>query len=237
MKSDVLPNLQEALVGRIIVGDGAMGTYLYQLGFPIGVSYEEFNLLKPDIIKDVHRLYYEAGARLIETNTFSANREKLSRYGLENEVVAINQAGVQLARQAVGSDAYVFGAVGSIRTGRRSSLSSTEVEFDLQQQIEALLDAGADGIILETFSDMSEMNLALKLVRKLSERPVICQFATEDSGLTRDGVLFSEAFQQLQADGASVIGFNCHSGPNGILRALEKMVPLVKGPYSVFSNA
>jgi methionine synthase I (cobalamin-dependent)/5,10-methylenetetrahydrofolate reductase len=237
MKSDLKPDLRETLASQIIVGDGAMGTYLYQLGFPIGVSYEEFNLLKPDIIMDVHRLYYEAGARLIETNTFSANREKLSRYGLENDVVAINQAGVQLARQSVGADAYVVGAVGSIRSGKRTNLTSAQVEFDLQQQIEALLNAGVDGILLETFSDLSEMQIALEIIRNLSNLPVICQFATEGSGLTRDGVPFAEAFQKLQADGASVIGFNCHSGPNGILRALEKIVPSVHGPYSVFSNA
>jgi methionine synthase I (cobalamin-dependent)/5,10-methylenetetrahydrofolate reductase len=237
MKSELKPDLRETLAERIIVGDGAMGTYLYQLGFPIGVSYEEFNLLKPDIIMDVHRLYYEAGARLIETNTFSANREKLSRYGLENDVVAINQAGVQLARQAVGSDAYVVGAVGSIHSGKRTTVTSSQVEFDLEQQIEALLSAGVDGILLETFSDMSEMHIALEIIRKLSDLPVICQFATEGSGLTRDGVPFAEAFQKLQAGGASVIGFNCHSGPNGILRALEKIVPSVHGPFSVFSNA
>lgn len=237
MNSDLKLDLREILAQRIIVGDGAMGTYLYQLGFPIGISYEEFNLLKPDIIMDVHRLYYEAGARLIETNTFSANREKLARYGLENDVTAINQAGVQLARQAVGADAYVVGAVGSIRSGRLSSITSAQVEFDLQQQIEALLSAGADGILLETFSDLSEMQTALNLIRKLSELPVICQFATENNGLTRDGVLLTEAFLQLQANGASVIGFNCQTGPNGILRALEKIVPVVSGPYSVFSNA
>jgi methionine synthase I (cobalamin-dependent)/5,10-methylenetetrahydrofolate reductase len=237
MKSDQKLDLRETLTQRIIVGDGAMGTYLYQLGFPIGVSYEEFNLLKPEIIMDVHRLYYEAGARLIETNTFSANREKLSRYGLENDVAAINQAGVQLARQAVGPEAYVVGAVGSVRSGRLTSITTAQVEFDLQQQIEALLGAGVDGILLETFSDLSEIQSALAIIRKLSELPVICQFATEDSGLTRDGIPFIEAFHQLQAEGASVIGFNCHSGPNGILRALEKVVPVVNGPFSVFSNA
>ncbi|MDF2725943.1 MAG: homocysteine methyltransferase, partial [Paenibacillus sp.] len=83
--------LREALSQQIIVGDGAMGTYLYQMGFPVGISYEELNLLKPDVIVDVHRRYYEAGARLIETNTFSANREKLSKYGLEEDVEAINR--------------------------------------------------------------------------------------------------------------------------------------------------
>ncbi len=76
------PDLREALKTRILTGDGAMGTYLYQMGFPVGVSYEEFNLLRPNVIEDVHRRYYEAGARIIETNTFSANYESLSRYGL-----------------------------------------------------------------------------------------------------------------------------------------------------------
>jgi methionine synthase I (cobalamin-dependent) len=237
MKPDEKLDLRDALKQRIIIGDGAMGTYLYQLGHPIAVSYEEFNLLKPDNIMEVHRLYYEAGARLIETNTFSANREKLSRYGLENDVEAINLAGVRLARQAVGADAYVVGAVGSVRSGRQTNITAAQVEYDLQQQIEALLLAEADGILLETFSDLSEIKSALAIIRKISDVPVICQFATEDSGLTRDGIPFVEAFQQLQANGASVIGFNCHSGPNGILRALEKVVPFVEGPYSVFSNA
>ncbi|MDB5053747.1 MAG: homocysteine methyltransferase [Bacilli bacterium] len=237
MKADLKSDLRQKLKEAIIVGDGAMGTYLYQLGFPIGVSYEEFNLLKPDIIMDVHRRYYEAGARLIETNTFSANREKLSKYGLENEVAAINRAGVQIARQAVGKDAYVVGAVGSIRAGKRTNISSNQIEFDLQQQIEALIEAEIDGVLLETFYDFAEMKTALGLIRKVCDLPVICQFATEGNGLTRDGVLFTEAFQQLQENGADVIGFNCHSGPNGILRALEKLVSHFTMPFSVFPNA
>ena len=122
------PDLREALQTRILTGDGAMGTYLYQMGFPVGVSYEEFNLLRPDVIEDVHRRYYEAGARIIETNTFSANYEKLVRYGLDSEVEAINRAGVQIARAAVGSDAYVVGAVGSIRAGKRKNIRSKQLD-------------------------------------------------------------------------------------------------------------
>ncbi len=112
------PDLREALQQRILTGDGAMGTYLYQMGFPVGVSYEEFNTLRPDVIENIHRRYYEAGARVIETNTFSANFEKLSKYGLEGEMDAINRAGVRAARAAIGDDAYVVGAVGSIRDGK-----------------------------------------------------------------------------------------------------------------------
>ncbi|WP_159887120.1 bifunctional homocysteine S-methyltransferase/methylenetetrahydrofolate reductase [Paenibacillus puerhi] len=232
------PDLREALRNGVLVGDGAMGTYLYQMGFPVGISYEELNLLKPDVIRDVHRRYYEAGARLIETNTFSANRERLSKFGLENEVEAINRAGVELARQAVGDDAYVVGAVGSLRAGKRKNVRTAKIKEDLRQQIEVLLDAKVDGLLLETFYDLEEMLLVLKLVRKLSPLPVICQFATEGAGATMDGVPLKEAFARLLAAGADVVGFNCRSGPNGLMRSLEKVAGLPDAPpLSVFPNA
>nr|WP_284638922.1 bifunctional homocysteine S-methyltransferase/methylenetetrahydrofolate reductase [Paenibacillus chinjuensis] len=232
------PDLREALRRQVLVGDGAMGTYLYQMGFPVGISYEELNLLQPEKIAEVHRRYYEAGARLIETNTFSANREKLSKYGLENEVEAINRAGVELARNAVGSDAYVVGAIGSIRAGRRKNVRTSKVKEDLRQQIEVLLDTQVDGLLLESFYDLEELLLALKLIRKVSSIPVICQFATEGTGMTHDGIPLEEAFDKLKQHGADVIGFNCRSGPNGLLRSLEKVAD-VDGtlPFSVFPNA
>ncbi|OXM85864.1 bifunctional homocysteine S-methyltransferase/methylenetetrahydrofolate reductase [Paenibacillus rigui] len=231
-------DLREALRQHILVGDGAMGTYLYQMGFPVGISYEELNLLKPDVIADVHRRYYEAGARIIETNTFSATREKLSKYGLEQEVEAINRAGVTLARNAVGSDAYVVGAIGSIRGGKRKNVRTSKVKEDFRQQIEVLLDSGVDGFLLETFYDLEELLLVLKTIRKLSELPVICQFATEGTGTTQDGVSLPDAFAKLKQSGADVVGFNCRSGPNGLLRSLERVTGLKEElPFSVFPNA
>jgi homocysteine S-methyltransferase len=214
-----------------------MGTYLYQSGFPVGISYEEFNLTKPDAIRDVHRQYYEAGARLIETNTFSANRQKLSVFGLEEETVAINQAGVALAREAVGADAYVIGAVGSIRGSRRRRISDETVKRDYTEQITALLEAGADGILLETFYELSEMLIAVAVVRSLSGAALVCQFATDGSGVTQDGVSFDTAFQALKDAGADAVGFNCHSGPDGILRAMEKLTVPVVLPLSIYPNA
>ncbi|WJH33213.1 bifunctional homocysteine S-methyltransferase/methylenetetrahydrofolate reductase [Paenibacillus sp. CC-CFT747] len=231
------PDLREALKERVLTGDGAMGTYLYEQGFPVGISYEELNLTRPEVIRDVHRSYYEAGARVIETNTFSANREKLSKFGLEQEVEAINRAGVELARSSVGADAYVVGAVGSLRTARRRMIPSEQIKQDLSQQIVELLQAGVDGILLETFYEWEEMNLVLGLIRKLSTVPVICQFATDGSGSTQDGISYPEAFQRLKDEGADVVGFNCHSGPNGILRALEKVSGASGLPFSVFPNA
>ncbi|UUZ95843.1 bifunctional homocysteine S-methyltransferase/methylenetetrahydrofolate reductase [Paenibacillus sp. P25] len=232
------PDLREALRRRSLIGDGAMGTYLYQMGFPVGISYEELNLLKPDVIEGVHRRYYEAGARLIETNTFSANREKLSKYGLEQEVEAINRAGVELARKAVGEDAYVVGAIGSIRAGKRRNLRTAQVTEDFREQIEVLADTAVDGSLLESFYDLEEMLIALKLIRKASNLPVICQFASEGTGSTHDGIPLTEAFRRLIEEGADAVGFNCRSGPVGLLRSLEKVAGMPDAPpFSVFPNA
>ncbi|NOU68293.1 bifunctional homocysteine S-methyltransferase/methylenetetrahydrofolate reductase [Paenibacillus sp. LMG 31461] len=230
-------DLRAALKQEILTGDGAMGTYLYQMGFPVGISYEELNLLRPETVADVHRRYFEAGARLIETNTFSANREKLSKYGLEGDVEAINRAGVELARNAVGDDAYVVGAIGSIRAGKRKNVRTSEVEQSLQEQIGILLDSPVDGLLLETFYDLEELQLALRIIRSMSGLPVICQFANEGTGSTQDGVPLQEAFLRLRDEGADVIGFNCRVGPNGILRSMEKITPIPGIPFSAFPNA
>ncbi|TCZ79434.1 bifunctional homocysteine S-methyltransferase/methylenetetrahydrofolate reductase [Paenibacillus albiflavus] len=230
-------DLRTALQSTVLVGDGAMGTLLYQQGFPVGISYEELNILHPEVIANVHKQYYDAGARVIETNTFSANREKLSKFGLENEVAAINKAGVELARQAVGSDAYVIGSIGSIWSARRINIRIETLEEAFKEQITALLEAGPDGLLLETFYHMSEMELALRLIREVSDIPVICQFATEGTMNTLDGVPLQDAFDRLAAMGADVIGFNCHIGPYGIMRTIEKITPPIGIPFSVFPNA
>jgi methionine synthase I (cobalamin-dependent)/5,10-methylenetetrahydrofolate reductase len=231
------PDLRKKLSNSILVGDGAMGTYLYQIGFPVGISYEELNLSQPEIIERVHREYYEAGARFIETNTYSANRERLSKFGLEAEVEQINRAGVEIARRAVGSDAYVIGAVGSIRAGKRKNIRTTQIEADFEQQIEALTGSTIDGILLETFYDLDELLIALQITRKYTDLSVICQLAMEDVGRTSDGFPGSEAFERLIASGADVVGLNCRTGPNGIMRVLEKTMIAPNVPISVFPNA
>ncbi|SEF55429.1 bifunctional homocysteine S-methyltransferase/methylenetetrahydrofolate reductase [Paenibacillus sp. UNC499MF] len=231
------PELRQVLAQKILIGDGAMGTYLYQQGFPVGISYEELNLIQSEVVADVHRRYYEAGARLIETNTFSANREKLSKYGLEQEVEAINRAGVELARSSVGEDAYVVGAIGPIRAGMRKNVRTADVEDALREQILVLLDTRVDGLLLETFYDLEEMLIALRLIRQLSSIPVICQFATEGINTTHDGISLQDAFLRLKEEGADVIGFNCRTGPNGILRSLQGVAQLRDIPFSVFPNA
>ncbi|MBE9912669.1 bifunctional homocysteine S-methyltransferase/methylenetetrahydrofolate reductase [Paenibacillus donghaensis] len=231
------PDLRKALKTQVLVGDGAMGTFLYQMGFPVGISYEELNLTNPDVIKDVHRRYVEAGARVLETNTFSANFDKLSKYGLETKVGEINRAGVRIAREAAGANGYVVGAVGSIRGGKRTNVSTGELKKYFEQQIQAILTEGADGILLETFYDVEELVLALSIARRLTDAPVICQFAVEDVARTLDGYTMPEAFRIMQQEGADCIGFNCRTGPNGIMSAMKTLGGHLPAPMSVYPNA
>jgi methionine synthase / methylenetetrahydrofolate reductase(NADPH) len=233
-------NLRDALKQSIVVGDGAMGTYLHHLGFPVGICFEELNIEKPEVVEEVHRRYIEAGARLIETNTFSANREKLARYGLEEQVKLINKAGVDIARKAVaesGNEVYVVASVGSIRSGKRAAAEPELLTEVYREQLEVLLGTPIDGIMLESYLELEELFIPLRLIRERSDIPVICQLAADDVGRTLDGHSISEAFRRLRAEGADVVGFNCRSGPYAILRAMEKMDSETDAVYSVFPNA
>ncbi|WP_150268564.1 bifunctional homocysteine S-methyltransferase/methylenetetrahydrofolate reductase [Paenibacillus tepidiphilus] len=231
------PDLRSAWSNKVLVGDGAMGTFLYQKGFPVGISYEELNLTSPEVIEEVHRSYVEAGAVILESNTFSANYDKLSKYGLETKVSEINRAGVRIARRAAGETGYVVGAAGSIRAGKRANLSPAELKRLFAEQFSALLTEEPDGIMLETFYDVEELHLALRSVRKLTDLPVICQLAVDEMARTLDGFTLPEAFRILEQDGADVIGFNCRTGPNGIKRALSELQGSLALPASVYPNA
>ncbi|AZS14631.1 bifunctional homocysteine S-methyltransferase/methylenetetrahydrofolate reductase [Paenibacillus lutimineralis] len=231
------PDLRQTWKNEVLIGDGAMGTYLHQLGFSVGISYEEMNLTRPDVIQDVHRRYIDAGARLIETNTFSANFYKLSKFGLEDQVADINRAAARIARQAAGPDIFVAGAVGTIRGGKRVNVTDQELVKYFDEQMTALLTEDVDALILETFYDLREMRLALGRARHLTPLPIICQFAVDQLGRTLDGYSIEEAFGILQAEGADVLGFNCHSGPKGIMSVMERLNGPLNMPLSVFPNA
>jgi homocysteine S-methyltransferase len=229
--------LRTAVEQQVLVGDGAMGTYLYQLGLPTGISYEELNLSQPDLIARVHREYYEAGARVIETNTFAANRHKLSQYGLSDKMEDINRAGVAVARAAVGDDAYVLGAIGSTYSGRRDARQSLRIQSDLQHHIETLAATDIDGFLFESFTDLEELLLAVRTARARSDLTIVCQLSLDNADMTQDGVPLQEAFFALREAGADLVGLNCRSGPLGILRTLQTWPPLACGPLSVFPNA
>lgn len=230
-------DLRTKLSQEVLVGDGAMGTYLYHLGFPVGISFEEFNLTQRDVIRDVHKQYIQAGSNLLETNTFSANYFKLSKFGLEDKVNEINRAAVRIAKEAAGGKAFIAGAVGSIRGGKRIELSSKELGLYYEQQMSALLSEQVDALLLETFYDLEEIRIALTKARILTDIPVICQFAVDQVGRTLDGFSIQEAHHILIEEGADVLGFNCHSGPKGIMSVMERLQGPLQVPLSVYPNA
>lgn len=230
-------DLKTFLKENILVGDGALATQLYQLGIPVGSSYEELCLTSPRLIWEVHKTYYEAGARLLETNTFGANRDALSRYGLEHKVTRINRAAVTIAREAAGNDAFVVGSMGSVIAGRVRGKNIEVYRDQFEEQAVALLYEGLDGLLLETFLDLDELLLALQVIRPLTELPIIAQLALLEVGRTRDGYTLESAFRQLKEAGADVIGLNCRLGPAEILRSFESTIIPGDTLLSAFPNA
>ncbi|HNY72180.1 MAG TPA: bifunctional homocysteine S-methyltransferase/methylenetetrahydrofolate reductase [Syntrophales bacterium] len=229
--------LREYLRGHMVVGDGAMASWLYQQGVPIGWCCEELNLSRPELIRDIHRQYYEAGARLIETNTFGANRDALARHDLADSVYRINWKAAVLAREGVGPDAWVMGSMTAVSARRiRHEVLPGHREIFIEQA-EALLAGGVDGLILETFLDLEELLLALQTLRPRTDLPIIAQLACMEVGKTRDGHSVTEAFRILTDAGADIIGLNCRLGPAELLRTLEQSVVLPDTLLSVFPNA
>ena len=230
-------DLREYLQDHLLVGDGAMATQLHRLGVPVGVSFEELCLSNPRLVHEVHDSYYQAGARLLETNTYSANRDSLSRYGMEHKVTRINRQAVSLAREAAQGDAYVAGSIGSILAGRVRKKVLDEYRDQYEEQAIALLHAEVDGLILETFLDLEELLLAIEVIRPLTSLPLITQLATLEVGRTRDGYSLTEAFAQLKTAGADIIGLNCRLGPAEILRSFETVQAPKDALLSAFPNA
>ena len=216
---------------------------LYQQGGAVGVATGELCLTQPEWVQDVHTAYLRAGAQVIETNTYAANREALMRYGLEGKTTRLNRAAVQVARQAieqVETDAFVAGSIGSILAGRVRSSEIQEYRDAFEEHAIVLLHEGVDGIILETFYDLEELLLALDVLRPLigsTNTPIIAQLALLEPGRTRDGYDLNRAFVDLQNAGADMVGLNCRLGPAEILRSLERTMIPEGLPFSAFPNA
>ncbi|MFC5714195.1 bifunctional homocysteine S-methyltransferase/methylenetetrahydrofolate reductase [Thalassorhabdus alkalitolerans] len=225
----------KALENGMLVGDGAIGTYLYDKGFT--GSFEALNIEDPSAVTSVHREYIKAGANVIQTNTYAANRLKLERYGLENETVEINKQGVRLARKAAGGDAFVLATIGGIRGVQKTDYENDDILSALKEQAKALLSEKPDGLILETFYNYEEVQSAVQMLRKMTDLPIVAQVSLGEVGVLHGGISVTEAFQTLAAQGADVVGLNCRMGPYHILRSLEN-VPLIEGAYiSAYPNA
>ncbi len=226
------------LEAGLLIGDGAMGTLLYNRGIPLGHSFEALNLSRPELVEAVHRDYAAAGAQLLESNTFAANRLALGPLGLDGRVAEINAAGVRLARQAAGADGLVAGAVGPLPAakGEAADLSIGEQRSLFSEQMTVLADAGADLFILETFAVIEELELALQVADELG-LPAVAQMAFFEEGRTRHGLSAEEVARRLSAAGAAVIGANCGSGPRELLSVLQRMATVTDRPLSGFANS
>jgi methionine synthase I (cobalamin-dependent)/5,10-methylenetetrahydrofolate reductase len=224
---------------RVHVFDGAMGTMLYQKGVFINVCYDELNLRSPDLVREVHADYVKAGAELLETNTFGANPIKLAQHGLADECFAINKRAAQLAREAAGTRASVVGAIGplGVRLEPFGELARDEALACFRLQAEGLVAGGADGFVLETFSDVEEIKVALRAVRSISDLPVIAQMTITEDGATAYGTDIETFTRALDEAGADVIGVNCSVGPQGVLDAIERMARVTEKPLSAQPNA
>lgn len=218
-----------------LLADGAMGTLLHQRGAAINACFDALNLTAPGIVKQIHLDYIRAGSRLIESNTFGANRYKLEEYGLSGKVMEINQAAVQIVKDAIAAsgveeDVYIAGSVGPIRVGMRpyGRLSKSDVRTAYVEQIRALAHAGVDCILLETFTDHQEIFIALDVVKSIRlnddlDIPVIAQMTFGDDNRTPLGYTPARVAHELQRAGADVIGVNCGIGPNHVATVLQSM--------------
>jgi homocysteine S-methyltransferase len=228
-----------ALDDRVLVCDGAMGTLLYAQGVFINRCFDALNLTDPDRVAAVHEDYVRAGADVIETNTFGANRVKLQAFGLSDQIHEINVAGARLARKVAGARAYVAGAVGplGLRIEPWGKTASAEAEAYFREQAQALVEGGVDLLMLETFRDVNELKVAIAAVRSVCALPVVAQMTIEDEGNSLDGTPPEQFVPALQAAGADVIGINCGIGPAHMLEALERMSVLTSARLSAQPNA
>jgi methionine synthase / methylenetetrahydrofolate reductase(NADPH) len=224
----------------IVVFDGAMGTMLYSKGVFINQCYDELNIRAPELVRDVHAQYVNAGADVIETNSFGANRVKLTQYGLRDQVHELNRAAAAVARAAAGDRALVAGAIGplGVRLEPFGPTSKEEAREIFREQMAGLVDGGIDLFILETFSDLDEIEQAILAARDANpSKPLIAQMTIGADCLTPYGAAPDAVARALDAWGADVIGVNCSVGPQTILECIEKMTPHTRRKLSAQPNA
>ena len=232
---------------RTILCDGAMGTTLYARGVFINRCYDELNLSQPDLVRSVHDEYIQSGAELIETNTFGANSFRLLRYGLQDQVYAINKAGAEIARQAAeqlaekqAGKAWVAGAIGSlgIHLEPLGKTGLDEARAAFAEQIRGLQAGGVDLLAIETMVALNEAEQAIKAAQEVApELPILVMVTVDEEANCLDGTSAEVAATRLTAWGADVVGCNCSTGPATVLTAVEKLAAATDRPLAAMPNA
>jgi methionine synthase / methylenetetrahydrofolate reductase(NADPH) len=224
---------------HVYLFDGAMGTMLYSKGVFINKCYDELNLRSPEIVLEVHRQYVKAGAEILETNTYGANRVKLRAFSLEDELRDINARAVEIARKAAGESVYVAGAMGplGIRLEPYGPTSRDEARAYFREQAQALRDAGVDLFVLETMSNLHEIEQGILAIRDICSLPIVAQMTINNEGRTTYGDVPRTIAERLDAMGVDVIGLNCSVGPDVMLDAVEEMTAVTARKISAQPNA
>jgi len=228
----------EAIDDRVLVCDGAMGTMLYAKGIFINRCFDALNQTEPSKVAEVHRDYVRAGADVIETNTFGANRIKLRGFGQADRLRDINLEGARLAKAAAGGQAYVAGAIGplGIRIEPWGKTGRDEAEAYFREQAEALVAGGVDLFVLETFRDLTEVRAAIAAIRAVCDLPVVAQMTIEEDGNSLDGTP-PEQFVPALEPYADIVGVNCSIGPAPMLETVERMSAITRARLSAQPNA
>jgi methionine synthase I (cobalamin-dependent)/5,10-methylenetetrahydrofolate reductase len=229
----------EELDRRVLVCDGAMGTMLYAKGIFLNRSFDELNLTQADLVAEVHQAYVRAGADVLETNTFGANRIKLGAFGLADRVESINLQGAKIARHAARDQVYVAGAIGplGIRIEPWGKTGVDEAEDLFREQARALVEGGVDLFVLETFRDVNEIGAAIRAVRSVCALPIVAQVTTEEDGNSLDGAAPEAFVPDLERLGVEVVGLNCSVGPAAMLETIERMAHVATVKLSAQPNA
>jgi methionine synthase / methylenetetrahydrofolate reductase(NADPH) len=237
----------ELFADRPMLADGAMGTFLYARGVAPSRCIDELSLTDPNLILSVHEEYLQAGAEILETNTFGANRFRLTRHGLGSKVTEINAAGAKLARQAVqtfkdkqAGEAWVAGAVGplGVRLEPLGKTALDEARAAFAEQIAVLAENGVDLLIVETMPALNEARQALEAAKSVAAHlPVLVMVTVDDESECLDGSSPAQAAALLTEWGADAVGVNCSTGPATVLTAVEAMRPSTALPIAAMPNA
>ena len=239
MKPDFLTYIQD----HVVLGDGALGSYLFECGVERGRNLDLLNLQARETVFSAHEEYIRAGSQLIETNTFGANRFKLREAGAENQVREINRAGAEIAIKAAGHQVFVAGSVGPSGETfplEEDGVSEEDIRDSFREQVLGLAEGGADLLIIETFSHLEEILLAIEVAtREVPELPVIAQLVFPARGMTVHGEDALSCGRRMRDAGAVVVGTNCGRGIDAMVTAVQQMSPLAGDgtPLSAFPNA
>ena len=230
-----MSRLLNHLKNNVLVADGAMGTILYSEG--LDTCPEAYNLTHPNKVERIHRSYIEAGADVIQTNTYGANFEKLKVFGLEHKVKEIHKAAVEIAKRAANKETFILGTVGGFRGIKQEDLSLSTIQYHTDNQIDTLIEEGVDGLLFETYYDLDELTSVITATRQKYDIPIIAQLTASNTNYLVDGTEINDALKHLIECGANVVGLNCHHGPHHMQRSFSHIELPEHAYLSCYPNA